>query len=353
MTEVELTAIETNSQDPSDNYPFSSAQFDPSIDDAHHVQRVLTGRLFSKSPFRVHHLCVLNGDLRTSTLDERDGDLHAWHRATTASGDPTTEIFFIPHKDGASRFSVSASTLTSILDILGVPLSFIEMLCDNNGVLNSGQLLDEDGHSDGLEVQVKVPVAPFVSGAWFFRHCVATGKTQACIFFNETMLLRIISILDIQTGSTFDPFTILNAVLADMVRRNEEYRQKLDADVVLRERSTGATLIADPGRIPKAPIEEYPPLFDKLHNTQQALMYLEAALEFQVRLAGVLREQQEVLMKMRLESVTKEKRMDIRQAQKVKVSLDMKRSQSEHALKQVQTLGLRIRIQLGIVSLGK
>jgi hypothetical protein len=348
-------------------YPFNDPHYDPITTEGRHVRELFKSDITFSRASKIHHVCLSGGRVETSTIEGVDINIQDWHnkRQYESNIDAPIEVFLVPQYEAQSTLSVTLLTLISLIQTLSIPPTFIETLADNNGRYLASQsvVVDRDtsfGHEDKtFSLQVKIPLMPFANGSFYFRHDYATGKIIACIFFLPQFVDRLVVLLEASAHnepSATDPFAILSALFASLCQSTEQHRQDVDQQVVQREMATGATLVSRYAKGAKAPIEHYPPLFDRLHSTQQHLMYLETSLRFNVKLVHFLQEQHEILTKHLLSQHRtgfsqrpKNTSKFLKQAKSVTESLNMSKSQTEHALEQVQILALRIRIQLQIV----
>jgi hypothetical protein len=335
-------------------YPFDSAHFDATFTDGTHIQQLLEDEIVFTEYSRFHYLRTHEKGLHKEVVLGKDVDVQEWRSSRYNDLDLfSVELYLISHPSH-STLAISRSTLVSLLETAKVPATFVEVLGDNNGLFSAAQNIDDqDGSPTSLSLQVKIPLGPYINGSFYYRYDLINQSTTAFIFFNERLIKRLECVLEPQKSQPKDPFLILSNLISESCYIIEASRSFLDQEVQLREASTGATLIAAmPRNI--APIEQYPPLFDQLHTTQQQLMYMESAIDFQTRLIQFLKDQHTVLTQLRQQDqvVKFEGKTQIKvHAQKVKTALDFSASQMENMLSQVQTLSLRIRIQLGIVSL--
>jgi hypothetical protein len=338
-------------------YPFDSTHFDATITDGEFIQQLLQEQIVFSEYSRLHYLRTHDHELFQEVMLGKDIDVQEWRSSRYNDQDLfDMELYFIPHPSH-STLAISRSTMVSMLETAKVPPSFLEVLGDNNGLFSAAQDLNyRDGSPISLSLQVKIPLGPYTNGSIYYRYDIGTKSTTAFIFFSERLIKRLQSVMEPQKGQPMDTFLILSNLISESCSIFEEARRSLDQAVQLREASTGATIVA---AIPRniAPIEQYPPLFDRLHTTQQQLMYMESSLNFQVRLTRFLKEEHAILTELRRSQASQVNASNMvelchikHQAQKVINSLDFSFSQLENMLSQVQTLSLRIRIQLGIVS---
>jgi hypothetical protein len=331
-------------------YPFDSRQFDASTTDGLHIQQLLEDEIVFTASSRFHYLRTRGSELYKEIALGMDIDIEAWRNSRYPSQDAfDVELYLISHPSH-STLAISRSTLISLLETAAVPPAFIEVLSDGNGIFSAAQTFSEEHETPAsLSLQVKIPLGPYINGSFYYRHDILTHRTTAFIFFNERLIKRLERALEPQKDQANDPFLILSNLVSESCYTVEASRSFLDQEVQLRESSTGATLVAVSRNV--EPIEQYPPLFDKLHTTQQQLIYMESALRFQIGLIRFLKQQHAILTQLRQSQVAEMKRFRLKvQAQKVANSLDFSQSQMENTLVQVQTLSLPIRIQLGIVS---
>jgi hypothetical protein len=340
-----------SSQPVRSEYPFNSRLLDRVTTDAARIQHLLANDIKFSTSSRLHHVCIREKTLHSSTLQGRDVDITEWQRsqlARDAHVSASLEVWFVPHP-GHSSIAITKSTLISLLESASVPPMFVEALANPNGLCCAFQELDE---RSAFSLMVKIPLGPFVNGSFHLSHDLSTDTTTVVILFHGTLSKRLQSALEPGHGREAEPFLSLCLLMSETCHILEVERLLLDGEVQLRESSTGATLVAaGRGTKRKTPIEQYPPLFDKLHMTQQELVYLECAIRFQIKLASFLREQHRVLTELRTVWMSEEMKNSVHaKARRVEDSLGMTLSVVENMLEQVMTLSLRIRIQLGIVS---
>jgi hypothetical protein len=334
------------------DYPLGSPLLDLTTTDPVHIQQLLANEIAFTISSRIHYLYITNSGLHQNLIEGKDINLQEWQQPPQQYFPSVSalEIYFIPHPSH-STYNISRSTLASLLQAASVSPSFVEVLSNNNGICCSSHSNDDiTGEPVTFSLMVKIPLGPFINGAFYLRHDLSSNQTIAVIFFDRKLFKRLEVVLEPRGGQKADPFLPLSLLVSESCKIVEDSRKFLDKEVQLRESSTGATIVAAVPRH-KAPIEQYPPLFDKLHTTQQHLLYMEGCIRFQIRLIQFLKTQHEALTVLRAYRLPEDVISIKAHAQKVMNSLDMSLSTMENMLEQVQTLSLRIRIQLGIVSL--
>lgn len=321
------------------SFPFTHSLFDSRVTDGNHIQNLLVHDLKLSLTTRLFHHRVQNGDLYSQIIEGRDVDIVArCQLSPDYEHVPDLEVFLVPMQQRV--INLTQPTLLSLFDAADIPPKFIQTLADNNGICTSSFCNYLSRRSENIfSIHVKLPLGAYTNGSFYFSYNARQKSVVACLFFSPKFDTKLGNLLKtLGTNNEEDPFLVLVLLLSQISQDLETDRSLLDLEVMKREAATGAG--AHLHRTPKIPIEQYPPLFDKLHHTQHKLMYLECALAFHLRLVIFMQAQHRILAKLRLDEARGDRKVHDgidAGAEIINFTLDHLHSQAENTLEQCKT----------------
>jgi Mg2+ and Co2+ transporter CorA len=233
-------------------------------------------------------------------------------------------------------------------------LEFNEVLNENNGRFFTQRMKSNNSDDDNLDrfqIMTKFPLVPTLNGGFFLSFNIATSQFTLFLLFSEGFLKTLESVVHSHhcaDHNLADPFIVLSSILQHGLDTLEGSRQALDRQIVKQESATGATLVTLTS-FNFLGLENYPPLFEQLHLSQQGLLFLQREVQFQVELISWLLKQHYILTHERMERRPEIQRAIKYNSQRAVNSLSNSLSQAQNMRAQVDTLQHRVIIQLSIV----
>ena len=204
--------------------------------------------------------------------------------------EPRLDLFVI-HLSGRGTTSVGTSynTILSLFETLQIPAQFLGILEDNSGVFCALESEIRNRRSSSCQsLAIKIPFAPHVNGAVYFRYDTDSKKTTVVFFFEPYFTSRITALLQECASSSedgFNPFKLLGLFASECSKLLEGGRRTLDYDLSEAELFTDVALLQSFNRVP---IYNRPTMFESFHRMKQKLLNLERAVKFQHKLFGFL-----------------------------------------------------------------
>ncbi|EPS45485.1 hypothetical protein H072_512 [Dactylellina haptotyla CBS 200.50] len=188
---------------------------------------------------------------------------------------------------------LSSDIFHSILELIGVPATYVRLFDDNNGVTTNYVSRDSTGAPKTLYLFVKLPQTSILESAIFLRYDYKTRTTKCIVIGSHTD--EILDILPgvLRSGSSDDataiPMLILSTlteIYSSLLDRNSS---SLDRSLVRIELGSGITTHFNVG-ISKTSPEEYRDVMKIVHQLAVEFAQFEFYLGFQIKWIKALKE---------------------------------------------------------------